>query len=176
MITLKYQGQEQSRSKSEASFKETFQGTETEINSQISTLPPISTKVEGKGFLTSWRKTCDEGPIWNLEVEYTISYDSGDFDNNDEQVYGKKSAQLSARNIQMPLEGHPNYLTNWNYYLIGLGNVTTPGWWATATDIMLTPTQRKQFQWVKSIGEIPQEPDQNGDYWTILEEPQKPRS
>lgn len=171
-ISLKYQGQEKSRNRNEASFKETFQGTEAEVDSYISNLPEISTVVEGKGHLTSWRKFNSEGPIWNVEVEYTNSYD--DFNNEDTQVYGKKSAQLTVRNIQMPLEHHSDYLTKWNYYLLGLGNASVPTFWNDAKTIVLTPAQRKQYMWVKSVGEIPSEPDEDGNYWTILKEPTKP--
>lgn len=174
-LTLKYQGQELSRNKNESTFKETYQGTESEVDSYISSsLSGISTYVAGKGYLTSWRKFNSEGPHYGVEVEYTVSYDDS-FDNTDSQVYGKKSAQLTVRNIQMPLEHHTNYLTQWNYYLIGLGNVSTPDWWSSATNIILTPAQRKKYLWVKSIGEVPTDPDQDGNYWTILEEPTKPR-
>ena len=58
-IALKYQGQEKSRSRNEESFKETYQGTEAEVDNYISNLPEISTSVEGKGHLTSWRKWND---------------------------------------------------------------------------------------------------------------------
>ncbi len=174
-LTLKYQGQEASRTKNESSFKETYQGTEAEIDSYISSsLSGISTFYTGKGYLTSWRKFNAEGPHWNVEVEYTTSYDNS-FNNTDQQVYGQKSAQLTVRNIQMPLEAHKDYLTKWNYYLIGLGNATLPAWASTAKSIILTPAQRKMYQWVKGIGDIPTEPDQNGNYWTILQEPTKPR-
>lgn len=174
-LTLKYQGQEVSRNKNESSYKETFQGAESEIDSYISSsLSGIGNFVSGKGYLTSWRKFNADGKFVNVEVEYTISYD-GSFDNSDSQVYGKKSAQLTVRNIQMPLEHHTNYLAMWNNYLLGLGDATLPQWAETATNVILTPNDRKKYMWVKSISEIPTEPDQNGKYWTILQEPSKPR-
>ena len=171
-ITLKYQGQEKARSRNEASFKETYQGTEAEVDSYISDLPEISTAVEGKGFLTSWRKYNAEGPIWCVEVEYTTSYD--DFNNEDNQLYGKKSAQLTVRNLQMPLEHNSNYLAKWNHYLLGLGNAGVPTFWNTAKNITLTPEQRAQYMWITSVSELPTEPDADGNYWTILKEPTKP--
>ena len=93
-ISLKYQGQEKARSRNEASYKETHQGTEAEIDSFIADLPEISTAVEGKGFLTSWRKYNAEGPIWCVEVEYTTSYD--DFNNEDTQLYRKKKCTIKC--------------------------------------------------------------------------------
>lgn len=172
-IALKYQGQEKARSRNEASFKETYQGTEAEVDSYISNLPEISTAVEGKGFLTSWRKYNAEGPIWCVEIEYTTSYD--DFNNEDNQLYGKKSAQLTVRNLQMPLEYNSNYLAKWNHYLLGLGNASVPTFWNTAKTIALTPEQRAQYMWITSVSELPTEPDADGNYWTILKEPTKPR-
>ena len=88
---------------------------------------------------------------------------------------GKKSAQLSVRNIQMPLENHSNYLAKWNHYLLGLGNASVPTFWNTAKTIALTPEQRAQYMWITSVSELPTEPDADGNYWTILKEPTKPR-
>lgn len=171
-ISLKYQGQEKARSRNEASFKETYQGTEAEVDAYISNLPEISTGVEGKGYLTSWRKFNAEGPIWCVEIEYTTSYD--DFNNEDTQLYGKKSAQLSVRNIQMPLESHSNYLAKWNHYLIALGTDTVPNFWNTAKNTTLTSEESKTYKWIKSISEMPTEPDAEGKYWNVIKEPTKP--
>ena len=101
--TLKYQGREESKSKNTQSYKQTWQGTEAQVDAVIAGLPAIGSRVEGIGYMTSYRKQCDEGPYWSVEVEYTIQRNI-DFDNSDDVIVGKKSAQLSARSIQMPLE------------------------------------------------------------------------
>ena len=92
--TLKYQGREESKNKTSQSYKQTWQGTQAEVDSVISGLPVIGAFVTGKGFMTSYRKSCDDGPYWSVEVEYTIEKDSSSFDNSDDTIVGKKSAQL----------------------------------------------------------------------------------
>lgn len=90
--------------------------------------------------------------------------------------------------LSMPIEGHPNYKTNWNYYLIGLGEntKTVPAWWSTATDTFIDPTTEdfKKYRWIKSLSEIPTEKDaETNSYWQIVKssgenaqvcKPQKP--
>lgn len=171
--TLKYQGREESKSKNTQSYKQTWQGTEAQVDAVIAGLPAIGSRVEGIGYMTSYRKQCDEGPYWSVEVEYTIQRNI-DFDNSDDVIVGKKSAQLSARSIQMPLESHEMYQARWNHYLIGKGVSSTPSFWSTATDTILTGQNNKDYMWIKSLSERPIEPDANGDCWEILEQPTKP--
>lgn len=90
--------------------------------------------------------------------------------------------------LSMPIEGHPNYKTNWNYYLIGLGEnaQTVPAWWSTATDTFIDPTSEdfKKYRWIKSLSEIPTEKDaETNSYWQVVKstgenvtvcKPQKP--
>lgn len=175
-IQRKFQGFQKSINKQDQVYKQTYYGNESQIDSFISSLT-IGDKYEGKGFLESWRKTQSNAPhIYQLEIEYSISHNR-DFSNSSDTVTGRKSAQLSVRNIQMPLEASENYLTNWNYYLAGKGEgniVTTPIWWETADTIIIDIADRKNYMWIKSVSELPLEPDENGNYWHILEQPQKP--
>lgn len=171
--TLKYQGREQSKSKNTQSYKQTWQGTQTQINGVIANLPVIGAFVTGKGYMTSYRKSCDDGPYWSVEVEYTIQKDN-DFDNSDDAVVGKKSASLSARSIQMPLESHKLYEARWNHYLIGKGVTTTPGFWSSAKNTILTGQNNQDYMWIKSLSERPTQPDSNGNYWQVLQQPTKP--
>lgn len=172
-LTLKYQGQEVSRTKNLSSYKETYQGTEAEIDTYISSsLPNISTFIQGKGYLTSWRKYNAQGPIFNLEIEYTISYD-GSFNNEENTLYGEKSAQLSVRTIQLPLEKAPSYKACWNNYLLGLGDVELPDWATTTSSTILSRADKQNYRWVKSLGEIPDDPV-SGKFWDAIQEPTKP--
>lgn len=172
--TLKYQGRQQSKNKTTQSYKQTFVGTQEQIDVVISGLPVIGAFVSGKGYMTSYRKSCDDGPYWSVEVEYTIQKDSSSFDNSDDTIVGKKSAQLSARSIQMPLQSHALYEARWNHYLIGKGVAGTPGFWATATNTILTGQNNKDYMWISSLAERPTQPDANGNCWEILEQPTKP--
>lgn len=172
-LILKYQGQSFSRSRTEKSFIETWQGPENLIDEKIKTLS-IGTFNADKGYLNSMEKTQDDGIYYSLQLEYVTNYDVDD-STLDDTAFGKKSAQLSVRNIQMPLEAHENYLTNWNYYLIGLQGSSVPAWWATAKDTLITnDDDLKKYKWVKSISEIPTQKDQqSGKKWKILKKPKK---
>lgn len=170
-----YQGKQIGRDRSQSTYKQTLYGSLTQIDSYIANLT-IGSYVQGKGYLRSWNKTQKQANIWQVEVEYTISYDS-DFTDQDETTAGRKSAQLSARNLQLPLETLENYLTNWNHYLIGLGAknqpIPIPSWWQTATDVIIDIDQREKYAWIKSLGQLPLEKDENGKYWQVLKTPQK---
>lgn len=174
-LSLKYQGQEVSRSKNLSSFKETYQGTESEVDAFISSnLSGISQYFPGKGYLTSWRKVNAGGPFFNVEVEYTVNYD-GSFSNESEVIYGEKSAQLSVRNLQLPLEHLKNYKTCWNHYLAGIGSgVTTPYWWDTTSSVIIPSSDYGKYKWVTSESDMPEEPNESGEFWHILEQPKKP--
>ena len=167
-----YQGKEISRDKSSSSYKQTLYGTETEVDAKISSLT-IGTFVQGKGYLKSWTKTQNDPNIWQIEIEYSISYESNFNDSDSGTVTGKKSAQLSVRNIQMPLQAHPNYRTIWNHYLISC-NGMSPSWVFDKTDTLIDTDQRKNYMWVKSLGEIPLQPNADGTYWEVAVQPQKP--
>lgn len=173
-LTLAYQGQEISKSNQQSYYKQTYQGFENQVNTKISELT-LGVFHQDKGYLTQWRKSQKQGPIWQVEIEYKITYTSNSGNQSQTEV-GKYSSTLSSRNLQLPLEKLQGYRTKWNYYLAGLGGVSTPAWWDTATDFFIMPvTDRKYYKWCRSVGEIPLDPDpQTGLYWQILQKPTKP--
>jgi hypothetical protein len=177
MLKRKYQGREQSKSRDEAIYKETWYGTETEVDTYIGTLS-IGTYVQGKGYLHQWEKKQENPAVWQVEVTYRVTYSNSDDDNEEyddsSSSSSPKTYTLSVRNIQIPLESHPNYKACWNHYLIGLGNVSLPVWWSTATTTLLPVAYRQWYMWISSISEIPLEPDERGMYWVILAQPTKP--
>lgn len=172
-MTLKslYQGKEYSRDKNEEKLKQTFYGTQAEVDSFIASLS-IGTKDQSKGFLRSYTKTQKDGAFWQVEVEYSISH-SSQWSDDDDTVVGKKSATLSARNIQMPLESHKNYLTTWNHYLISTQGYA-PAWASTAKDVLIPAADRGKFQWIKSLGEVPSQPNSQGKFWEVVVKIEKP--
>lgn len=165
-LTLKYQGSEFSRNKQQKTYKETYIGTEQLVDAKIATLS-IGTFTSGKGYLSSWRKSQGQSIFYNLQLEYTTQYDN-DTSDLSQTDYGKKSAQLSVRNIQMPLEHLPNYKTNWNYYLIGKQGSSMPSFWETAKNTTLTGDDDKNYKWIKSLAESP------GQGWKTIADPTKP--
>lgn len=171
-LKVAYQGLEVSRSSNEKIYKETFYGTYDECLAKSQSLI-IGTFIENKGYFTGFSITPKEANLYSIQLQYTISYKGSNFSNTDETLVGKKSAQLSVRNIQMPLQSLDNYLAKWNHYLIGLGDVPVPSWWETAKNILIDISDRKNYMWIKSIGEIPLQPNQQGKYWKILKQPTK---
>ena len=175
-LKRKYQGRESSKSRDESLYKETWYGTEAEVDAYIATLS-IGTYVSGQGYLHMWEKRQDNPQMWSVEVTYRITYsrdDDGEDDPSSSSSSSAKQYSLSVRNIQSPIEAHPLYKANWNHYLLGLGTLVVPAWWSTATNTMLTAQARTMYMWVSSIAEIPLEPDSRNLYWQIVAMPTKP--
>ena len=174
-----YQSKTKSKTSNEQKYKITYYGKESEVNSLISTLQIGTSEAEGC-YLTSWNKSQYGADLYQIELEYTQTFQSGQFSNVPSSVVGKKSATLSVRNIQLPLENLENYLMNWNHYLIGRAEdeteyIETPDWWETADYQFNIPVaDRENYRWITSISELPLEPDSDGLYWFIVQKPQKP--
>ena len=174
-VKLKYQGQQKSRNKSESTYKETYYGTQAEIDAFLSENADIRIGVfnEGKGYVSSYRKSQMDGIFYQLEVEYSITYDDKTDNLSDAEV-GKKSATLSVRNIQLPLQHHANYQVRWNHYLYAKSGNLTPPWWETLTDLdSMTAVMEENYKWAKSPSEVPRE-DENGNTWVRLRKPTMP--
>lgn len=72
--------------------------------------------------------------------------------------------------LTMPLEASSDYVTCWNYYLIGLGEgLTVPSWWESSKSVK---TDDKNWKWVKTNSEIPTQKE-DGKKWKIYKDPKK---
>lgn len=181
-LKVLYQGKEKSRNANEEKYKVTYYGKQSEIDAFIATLT-IGTSYDN-GYLSSYTKSNYGADLYQIQCEYTTSFQWGSYSNVGPTVVGKKSATLSVRNIQLPLEwlkdhGSCNYLTNWNYYLIGRAAdentvISTPSWWDQAQDIIIPVADRANYRWVKTLSEIPIEPDAQGMYWFVVQQPTMP--
>ena len=172
-VRLEYMTNEYNRTENSSMYSETYTGLLDEINTFISTLQ-INGYTENKGYLTSIRKSQKGGVLWQAELEYTIEFDS-DSGQSENSGSGAQQSTLDGAMLSMPIEGHPSYKTNWNYYLIGLGEnaKTVPTWWSTATDTFIDPTTEdfKKYRWVKSLSEIPTEKDaETNSYWQVVKQ------
>lgn len=169
-LVLKHSGRSLSRTRQERVYRETWQGIEDQIDNKALLLS-IGDYDANKGYITSIDKQQGDGRFWDLVVQYTLTYDNKD-GNAAATVVGQKSAALSTRNIQMPLEKASGYLTQWNYYLIGLGEYATeiPSWWMQSASPIVPESDRKNYMWIKSLSEIPLDPDENGNYWNVVQE------
>ena len=170
-LVLKYQGQEISRDIDRKVYRETWIGDSASIDGVISGLT-IGTLTQGKGYLRAWTKKQDEGEHYTAELEYSETFTS-DFSDESGTTVGKRSATLSTRTVQLPIEKATGYKTNWNYYLISTLQLS-PLWWTTATNTIIPVADRKNYMWIKNLSEMPIEANANGQYWNVCAEPTKP--
>ena len=177
-LQLKYQGQQKSRNKSESTYKQTYYGTEQQIDQMINgdgttSGLVIGTFTTGKGYLNSWRKSQLQGIFYQLQIDYAITYDDKTDNLSDTEV-GKKSATLSVRNIQLPLEHHANYQVRWNHYLYAKSGNALPSWWETLTDLdSMTTSMEENYKWAKYPTDVPKV-DADGNKWVRLKKPTMP--
>lgn len=168
-MTLKYQSRQRERNENGYSTTLVWTGNREEAEAFAAEESP-GTPAE-YGTLDSVRIYQDGGNIWSVERRYSQDQ-NGDFRNKPNVVYGKKSAQLHGGMLSLPLENHPKYLAQWNYYLFAAPGVNTvPGWWETAKDTILTDTQSQQYAWVRSLGETPVT---GGSRWHQIKKPKYP--
>ena len=165
---IKYQSRVHERGSNESSYTIVYQGSRTEMEAMQDEYRIGSYSDYGE--LVSNRLYQGDGSIWCLELRWSSAWD-GDSIEPPSNAWGAKSAQLHGNMLSLPLEAHPKYLTNWNYFLAGAPDTATPAWWESATDIVLDDAQSKQYAWIKSTSEIPVV---EGVKWHILETPQKP--
>lgn len=182
-LKILYQSKELSRSTNESKYKVTYYGKQDEIDAYIATLEIGVTQAQGKT-LTMWHKSNYGADLYQVETEYTETFEWGSYSNVGPTVVGKKSATLSVRNLQLPLEHLDNYLCNWNNILIQLADskedTTTPDWWydlgknAEGYIDEIPDEDADTYRWIKSAGERPTQADSDGKHWYIVEYPTKP--
>lgn len=173
-LVLEHCSKKSSRDRSKQTLSETYVGTQTEVDTKISTLV-FGTYTAGVGTLESWEKEQRGGILYAVTITYSISYDSdGNADTGDELSEVQRST-LDCSILSLPIEKAPGYKTNWSYYLIGLGDSaqTRPSFWASATDTYLNPagTDIQNYRWVKNLSEAPIQPVQEGTtkkYWQVV--------
>lgn len=178
-----YQSREKSKSGTEQQYKVVWYGKETEVDALIATLTIGTSEAEGC-YLQRWHKTQNGADIWQVELEYTQSFEWGSYSNVPPTVVGQKSAQLSVKNLQLPLENLENYLWNWNYYLIQKAdskeNTSLPSWWESlGKDSQgylqeIPDADADDYKWVHSMSEKPDGPDEQGNRWYFVAMPTKP--
>lgn len=126
-------------------------------------------------------KPMQGGAIWELDLNFSQS-----IDNQGNPIIpdsGPTDSALSTRMISIPLEsltatewvaqGYA-YRTNWNYALAGLGDVATPEWWSTATNLIIQPSDRSKYCWLSNENDVSNMPPVGGQYWGILKEKTEP--
>ena len=171
-MKIKYQSIQGERSESGRSDTVTYYGTREEMTALMEE-QQISPESSGRKVVSA-AVSQSEGDLWQCEIKYQNSLGNENVAAPDDS-FGKKSAQLSCGLLSMPLEAHPDYRANWNYYLAAREDVQqSPAWWTTAKNLILSEADAKKYKWLKSAGELPIGKDGDGKAWSILFEPQKP--
>lgn len=179
-LKVLYQTKQKSEDSNQMTYKITYQGKESEINTYIASLSIGTTEAEGC-YLASWTKSQFGADIYQLQLTYTKSYQWGQYSNVPPTVVGKKSSVLSVRNLSLPVEHLDNYLWCWNHYLIQRANseddISVPLWASTLGkdangDLQLIPQgDQDNYSWIKSLSQRPLGKDAQGKRWYVIQNP-----
>lgn len=150
----------------------TYQGTKEMCIEAMNNTYKVNTKDSTYGNIESVRiSNGGNGPIWDLEVVYSISYDHSGTASGTGSAYGAKSSELSMSILSLPIESKAGYRKKWNnnFYATKKG-IVVPAWWDTATNSndyvsntsneydgrLMTPSTTKVFYaWAASKSECP---------------------
>ena len=132
-MNIKYQSIQGERSESGRSDTVTYYGTREEMTALMEE-QQISPASSGRKVVSAAVSQSD-GDLWQCEIRYQNTLGNLNVAAPDDS-YGKKSAQLSCGMLSMPLESHPDYRANWNYYLGARDDVLQiPAWWKDAKNL-----------------------------------------
>ena len=169
MSIVKYQSRVKERNGDGRISTIVYQGTREEVLA-IQAEHAID-ELGDDGRLKSNRVYQESPNIWACDMRYEADA-NGEFANAPDTAYGKKSATLKGAMLSMPLETHPDYRTNWNYFLAAApGTSAVPSWWETAKDTTLSDADAQKYRWVKSASECPL--DKKG-LWRTIKKPEMP--
>ena len=149
MLKLKHKSAVRSTNSGGASYRETYYGTRSEVETRSAELAIGDRDPSGEYELTAWRTRQIGGPIYEIELVWE-NLNAGSNLRFLIGRHGPKEHTLDISVVSVPLEDHPDYRTNWNYCLAAKGTEETPAWWESATDPVLNPTQRMNYRWVKT--------------------------
>lgn len=169
-LVVKHQAERKSRTDKSKIYEETLIGPKSEVQTYYNSLVP-KTLTSGKGYLDQYTMQQEGGDLWSVTASYSYEYsESGD---QEDEGTGPQVASLSSSMLSLPLEANPNYRTKWNHYLLGKDEYaqTLPADYDDATDEI--PIS-ENYRWVKSLSEVPTEPDSEGALWGIAAQPTKP--
>jgi hypothetical protein len=188
-LQVKYKGRERENTDNELLTTIVYQG-ERSICEQAFEEISTNSKDPEYGNIESVRLFQDEGPIWNIEIKYSIEKHGNGISNSSGSSYGPKSSVLSVRMMTQDLEARPNYRKHWNNNLYcTLKGQSTPDWWDDATyendrvtgtgreypgDGVTKPDKQAYWAWASNYSELP--PLLYGFTWHRVKSMTKPRS
>lgn len=181
-LTEIYQGRVTERDNSGITTSVTYSGTHSDCQ-QFMQNNTIGATYAGLGRLVSISISQMGGAIYNVTAKYMNANGASGGGGTDPAViqpdysFGEYSATLDGSMLSTPLEQHPSYRKNWNYYLIGRCHKANPpvppslpDWWSTATALTVMPTaDQTTYKWVEHESEAPLE---DAYVWVTLAVPQ----
>ena len=153
----------------------TYTGTKAECETWAAG-QTIGATYAGLGKLASVTVSQDSGAIYHVSAKYQnangTSGTSGSEVEPPDYTYGEFSAQLDCTMLSTPLEQHPSYRTEWNYYLCARDDApagtTVPSWAHNVTTPMIQGANADYYRWVSYASELPQE---DLHKWVIIQTP-----
>ena len=188
-LTVIYQGRTEERDTAGITTSITYSGTLSECTQFIQS-NYVGRTYSGLGRLDSMVLSQQGGSIYNVTARYqNANGASGGGSGGEDTVvppdysFGSYSATLDGSMLSTPLEQHPSYRKNWNYYLLGRckkppettpptppSPPATPAWWSTATaTTVMSDSDQMKYKWVEHESETPIEDDY---VWVTLQNPQ----
>lgn len=188
-LQLKYKGLERENTDEETTTSIIYQGSKELVEEAF-----VEMNTNGKdadyGNIETVRMYQDEGPFWNLEINYAIEKHGVGISSSKGSSYGPKASVLTVRAITRELETLSNYRMHWNNNLYCTKKVhSVPSWANNATfeDDKITGTSREYpgdgvtkpdsaeyYAWGKNLSELP--PLLYGYTWHKVTNMTKPRS
>ena len=163
-----YRGFELEHTDEGYSYTFRFTGDRASMMAMISA-HSINERHANYGRLKSSRMYQDAGPQWIAEFRYE-SHSGADGTTEPDDSYGAKSCTLTGGTLSNDLNIHPDYLTNWDHWLLAAkGTSAIPAWWSTATTTSIADADSGKYKWVRD--------DSSFDdlTWYILKQPTKPK-
>lgn len=132
-LQVKYKGLQIDVNSQEKKTTITYQGSKDLCNEALQEIYQINVSDPTYGNIENVRMFCADGPIWNLEVTYSIDKSGTGLGSSNGSTYGPKSSELSMSMLSLPLEGRDNYLMNWNNNLYStLSSASIPDFYYVA--------------------------------------------
>ena len=111
----------------------TYQGSRELCEEAIQSTFKVNASDPIYGNIENIRMTNADGPIWTLEITYSIDTSHG-YNTSTGSTFGAKSSELSMSMLSIPLEKLSNYEKRWNNNLYCTKTTTDiPNWWYSAT-------------------------------------------
>ena len=174
MSSIKHQGRSMERTSASTVFSLTYQGSKEEMDALAAARNIYESGGESLGgaILRTVNVHQGEGHLWECELTYETA--GGQSITPPDRAFGVRLTVLHGAVLSRPLEGHPDYLAQWNHFLFAspaVSSDTPPLWADNATDVLIDAENADKYAWGRNVGDCPS--DARGR-WRVVMEPIKP--